>query len=139
MAPVSNCKIGANLDLQITCIYDMDIVFEPNGVFNEVYLYVSSSPQTGAPAMTVNNRLSGRAYGSRSPCYSRSNRLVSESVLTRCFEIRSGQPLSDAHFQVRNEYHFKIDIHILIRLQSFMYQILCGLKVRMSSCPGIET
>jgi len=27
--------------LQITCLYDMDIVFQPNGNFDEVYLYVS--------------------------------------------------------------------------------------------------
>ena len=26
--------------LQITCLYDMDIVFQPNGNFDEVYLYV---------------------------------------------------------------------------------------------------
>lgn len=78
MALVSDCKIGANLDLQITCIYDMDIVFEPNGVFNEVYLYVSSFTQMGGPAMTVNGRLLGRTYGSRSPCHRRSNRFVSE-------------------------------------------------------------
>ncbi|KAG8814112.1 Mitogen-activated protein kinase [Serendipita sp. 399] len=30
-----------NIGTKITCLYDMDIVFEPNGVFNEVYLYVS--------------------------------------------------------------------------------------------------
>jgi hypothetical protein len=78
MAPLSDRKIGANSDLQITCIYDMDIVFEPNGVFNEVYLYVSSSPQMGGLAMTVSGRLLGRAYGSRSPCHSKSNRLASE-------------------------------------------------------------
>ena len=45
MALASDRKIEANLDFQITCIYDMDIVFEPNGVFNEVYLYVSSTTQ----------------------------------------------------------------------------------------------
>ncbi|KAG8830317.1 Mitogen-activated protein kinase [Serendipita sp. 399] len=28
-----------NIGTKITCLYDMDIVFEPNGVFNEVYLY----------------------------------------------------------------------------------------------------
>ncbi|KAG8816077.1 Mitogen-activated protein kinase, partial [Serendipita sp. 400] len=58
----------------ITCLYDMDIVFEPNGVFNEVYLYEE----------------------------------LMEADLHAI--IRSGQPLSDAHFQ------------------SFMYQTLCGLK-----------
>lgn len=26
--------------VQITCLYDMDIVFQPNGNFDEVYLYV---------------------------------------------------------------------------------------------------
>jgi len=52
----------------------MDIVFEPNGVFNEVYLYEE----------------------------------LMEADLHAI--IRSGQPLSDAHFQ------------------SFMYQTLCGLK-----------
>lgn len=26
---------------QITCLYDMDIVFHPDGNFDEVYLYVS--------------------------------------------------------------------------------------------------
>jgi hypothetical protein len=26
---------------QITCLYDMDIVFQPSGNFDEVYLYVS--------------------------------------------------------------------------------------------------
>ena len=26
---------------QITCLFDMDIVFQPNGNFDEVYLYVS--------------------------------------------------------------------------------------------------
>ncbi|KAG8837945.1 Mitogen-activated protein kinase [Serendipita sp. 405] len=50
----------------ITCLYDMDIVFEPNGVFNEVYLYEE----------------------------------LMEADLHAI--IRSGQPLSDAHFQVTN-------------------------------------
>lgn len=58
----------------ITCLYDMDIVFEANNVFNEVYLYEE----------------------------------LMEADLHAI--IRSGQPLSDAHFQ------------------SFMYQTLCGLK-----------
>ena len=142
MALGSNCKIGANSDLQITCIYDMDIVFEPNGVFNEVYLYVSSTTSTGVPAMTVNGRLLGRAYGSGSTCYCRSNRLVCERALSQCFEIRSGQPLSDAHFQVRSWCLFEVEIYMLIHLQSFMYQTLCGLKVRLSMKPpssAIET
>jgi len=29
---------------QITCLYDMDIVFQPNGNFDEVYLYVGPLP-----------------------------------------------------------------------------------------------
>jgi mitogen-activated protein kinase 7 len=31
------------LPRQITCVYDMDIVFQPNGNFDEVYLYVQFS------------------------------------------------------------------------------------------------
>ncbi|KZT52671.1 kinase-like protein [Calocera cornea HHB12733] len=58
----------------ITCLYDMDIVFEPSSDFNEVYLYEE----------------------------------LMEADLHAI--IRSGQPLSDAHFQ------------------SFIYQTLCGLK-----------
>ncbi|EJT96685.1 kinase-like protein [Dacryopinax primogenitus] len=58
----------------ITCLYDMDIVYEPNGDYNEVYLYEE----------------------------------LMEADLHAI--IRSGQPLSDAHFQ------------------SFIYQTLCGLK-----------
>ena len=81
----------------------MDIVFEPTGVFNEVYLYVSLSSREASPVMTVNDRLPGRAHGSRSTCHRKSHRLVSECVLSQCFEIRSGQPLSDAHFQVRGQ------------------------------------
>jgi len=60
--------------LQITCLYDMDIVFDSAGNFNEVYLYEE----------------------------------LMEADLHAI--IRSGQPLSDAHFQ------------------SFLYQTLCGLK-----------
>jgi mitogen-activated protein kinase 7 len=58
----------------ITCLYDMDIVFQPNGNFDEVYLYEE----------------------------------LMEADLHAI--IRSGQPLTDAHFQ------------------SFLYQTLCGLK-----------
>ncbi|CAE6473100.1 unnamed protein product [Rhizoctonia solani] len=58
----------------ITCLYDMDIVFDAQGNFNEVYLYEE----------------------------------LMEADLHAI--IRSGQPLSDAHFQ------------------SFLYQTLCGLK-----------
>ncbi|EIM85103.1 CMGC/MAPK/ERK protein kinase [Stereum hirsutum FP-91666 SS1] len=58
----------------ITCLYDMDIVFDASGNFDEVYLYEE----------------------------------LMEADLHAI--IRSGQPLSDAHFQ------------------SFIYQTLCGLK-----------
>lgn len=60
----------------ITCLYDMDIVYDPpgSGLFSEVYLYEE----------------------------------LMEADLHAI--IRSGQPLSDAHFQ------------------SFLYQTLCGLK-----------
>lgn len=58
----------------ITCLYDMDIVFQANGNFDEVYLYEE----------------------------------LMEADLHAI--IRSGQPLSDAHYQ------------------SFIYQTLCGLK-----------
>ncbi|ORX35564.1 mitogen-activated protein kinase 1 [Kockovaella imperatae] len=60
----------------ITCLYDMDIIFDPpgSGLFSEVYLYEE----------------------------------LMEADLHAI--IRSGQPLSDAHFQ------------------SFLYQTLCGLK-----------
>ncbi|KAJ7207878.1 kinase-like domain-containing protein [Mycena pura] len=58
----------------ITCLYDMDIVMQPNGNFDEVYLYEE----------------------------------LMEADLHAI--IRSGQPLTDAHFQ------------------SFTYQTLCGLK-----------
>ncbi|KAJ6480287.1 kinase-like domain-containing protein [Mycena sanguinolenta] len=58
----------------ITCLYDMDIVVQPNGNFDDVYLYEE----------------------------------LMEADLHAI--IRSGQPLTDAHFQ------------------SFIYQTLCGLK-----------
>lgn len=58
----------------ITCLYDMDIVLQPSGNFDEVYLYEE----------------------------------LMEADLHAI--IRSGQPLTDAHFQ------------------SFIYQTLCGLK-----------
>ncbi|KAK7049870.1 mitogen activated protein kinase 2 [Paramarasmius palmivorus] len=58
----------------ITCLYDMDIVFHSDGTFDEVYLYEE----------------------------------LMEADLHAI--IRSGQPLTDAHFQ------------------SFIYQTLCGLK-----------
>ena len=28
------------MSIQITCLYDMDLVFKPDGNFDEVYLYV---------------------------------------------------------------------------------------------------
>ncbi|KAF6010060.1 hypothetical protein HII12_003606 [Brettanomyces bruxellensis] len=58
----------------ITCLYDLDIVPDANGNFNEVYLYEE----------------------------------LMECDMHQI--IRSGQPLTDAHFQ------------------SFIYQTLCGLK-----------
>jgi len=58
----------------ITCLYDMDIIFDAQGNFHEVYCYEE----------------------------------LMEADLHAI--IRSGQPLSDAHFQ------------------SFIYQTLCGLK-----------
>lgn len=51
----------------------------------------------------------GRVDGSRSSCHRRNSILSGFSKLTLC-KIRSGQPLTDAHFQ------------------SFLYQTLCGLK-----------
>lgn len=58
----------------ITCLYDMDIVFHDNGTFDGLYLYEE----------------------------------LMECDMHRI--IKSGQPLTDAHYQ------------------SFIYQILCGLK-----------
>ena len=73
--------------VQITCLYDMDIPRPDN--FNETYLY----------------------EGKHLPWL-----LIQQLISTELMEcdlaaiIRSGQPLTDAHFQ------------------SFIYQILCGLK-----------
>ena len=58
----------------ITCLYDMDIVFQPDGSFNGLYLYEE----------------------------------LMECDMHQI--IKSSQPLTDAHYQ------------------SFIYQILCGLK-----------
>ncbi|QEU61730.1 Slt2/Kdx1 [Kluyveromyces lactis] len=58
----------------ITCLYDMDIVFQPDGMFNGLYLYEE----------------------------------LMECDMHQI--VKSGQPLTDAHYQ------------------SFIYQILCGLK-----------
>ncbi|KAG6834897.1 hypothetical protein H0H93_006586, partial [Arthromyces matolae] len=63
-----------HISSKITCLYDMDIVFQPNGEFHEVYIYEE----------------------------------LMEADLHSI--IRSGQALTDAHYQ------------------SFIYQILCGLK-----------
>ena len=72
-----------------TSLYDMDIVFDPPGsaMFQEVYLYEE--------LMEADLHAIVRQWREAQPKQ----------------QIRSGQPLSDAHFQ------------------SFMYQTLCGLKV----------
>lgn len=54
--------------------------------------------------------LTGRAYGSRSACHCKSQCISVCSSSEASSQIRSQQPLSDAHFQ------------------SFIYQTLCGLK-----------
>jgi mitogen-activated protein kinase 7 len=71
----------------------MDIVFDPpgSGMFSEVYLYEELMEAD------LHAIVSGRVFNG--------------TVRTNT-QIRSGQPLSDAHFQ------------------SFIYQTLCGLKVR---------
>ena len=78
----------------------MDIVPDPPGTwnFNEVYLYEELMEAD------LHAIVRGRIPEPR-------RRLMS------CSKIRSGQPLSDAHFQ------------------SFLYQTLCGLKVSVS-VPG---
>ncbi|MCJ1273845.1 Mitogen-activated protein kinase [Puttea exsequens] len=73
----------------ITCLYDMDIPRPDN--FNETYLYEGTVTRRHS-ALDVANTL----------------RELMECDLAAI--IRSGQPLTDAHFQ------------------SFIYQILCGLK-----------
>jgi serine/threonine protein kinase len=72
----------------------MDIVFQPSGNFDEVYLYEELMEAdlhaiVSPISFTITNR----------------NRILSAPA-----QIRSGQPLTDAHFQ------------------SFLYQTLCGLK-----------
>lgn len=83
---------------QITCLYDMDIVPDPPGTwtFNEVYLYEE--------LMEADLHAIVRHHIRRSIGKSKLTGSVGE-------QVRSGQPLSDAHFQ------------------SFLYQTLCGLKV----------
>lgn len=90
----------------------MDIVFRPDGNFDEVYLYVSVAH---APIRAQLHAMFyvGRTHGSRSPCNCKSRSRLSTSFNSKCsrsIQIRSGQPLTDAHFQ------------------SFIYQTLCGLK-----------
>ena len=72
----------------------MDIVFDPpgSGMFSEVYLY---EEQMEADLHAIVRH----SFFHIDPAND---------------QIRSGQPLSDAHFQ------------------SFIYQTLCGLKVRLS-------
>ena len=96
--------------VQITCLYDMDIVFRSDGNFDEVYLYVRTI-YLSAPL--ISPIPSGGTHGSRSPRH-RTFTLTPPSPSTNLRaifrQIRSQQPLSDAHFQ------------------SFIYQTLCGLK-----------
>ena len=88
----------------ICSLYDMDIVFDPpkSGLFSEVYLY-EELMEADLHAI-VSEALQNRIYATS--CFA--TRIVDTS------QIRSGQPLSDAHFQ------------------SFLYQTLCGLKVNVS-------
>jgi len=52
----------------------------------------------------------GRTHGGRSPCDRKKCYSCPAQSLTRAYQIRSGQPLTDVHFQW------------------FIYQTLCGLK-----------
>ncbi len=87
--------------MQITCLYDMDIVFGPDGNFDEVYLYEE--------LMEADLHAIVRDRASPCPGTSLESNLFF-CARARASQIRSGQPLSDAHFQ------------------SFIYQTLCGLK-----------
>jgi len=49
---------------QITCLYDMDIVFQPNGNFDEVYLYVGLLASQIDLSQTDKHLNVGRANGS---------------------------------------------------------------------------
>jgi mitogen-activated protein kinase 7 len=71
----------------------MDIVFQPSGNFDEVYLYEELMEAD------LHAIVSAILYIASNPF----------QILT-ALKIRSGQPLTDAHFQ------------------SFIYQTLCGLK-----------
>ena len=82
----------------------MDIVFDPpkSGLFSEVYLY-EELMEADLHAI-VRETAKDQTY-------------TSSYLATRVAnidQIRSGQPLSDAHFQ------------------SFLYQTLCGLKVPLT-------
>ena len=103
--PCSGCA-------QITCLYDLDIVFDPvTHAFNEVYLYeelmeadLHAIVRTSSVPRLI-DMLSGQSP--RDSAKLTSTHFVPRRVLA---QIRSSQPLSDAHFQ------------------SFLYQTLCGLK-----------
>ena len=59
----SGCDASLTYELsQITCLYDMDIVLQPNGNFDEVYLYVRTCPSSIAP---FHRHHTGRTHGSR--------------------------------------------------------------------------
>jgi len=59
--------------LQITCLYDMDIVFQPNGNFDEVYLYVGDyDPQGNSTAKDQ----TGGTDGSGLACHCKLERVL---------------------------------------------------------------
>ena len=62
------------------------------------------------PDGSANVMITGRAHGGRSARYRTRSRLFHQHWSDKPAQIRSGQPLTDAHFQ------------------SFLYQTLCGLK-----------
>lgn len=56
---IAECSKLTVYNSQITCLFDMDIVFQPNGNFDEVYLYVrglSWSPARGSELITVSRK-----------------------------------------------------------------------------------
>ena len=83
----------------------MDIVFGPDGNFDEVYLYEELMEADLHAIVRRSIIFSPSTCPFRHPC-----RLITGSPPSASLQIRSGQPLSDAHFQ------------------SFIYQTLCGLK-----------
>ena len=91
----------------------MDIVFRPDGNFDEVYLYVRcqspSRPVSLSTALHPIHRKSSWKLTSM-PSYALPPSSLLYSIAHAIPQIRSQQPLSDAHFQ------------------SFIYQTLCGLK-----------